>query len=571
MNTVLMVVLMTFMSQSLQAQGDCLVPHGGLGCSDPACEATVCAVDPFCCNNSWDSVCASEAAQLCGGAQPTCDDGIQNGNETGVDCGGPDCVPCGGGVVNDDVCSALAIDCGTNQSGTTQGATFDDVGSCGTSNTAPGVWYKWTGDGAQVTVSTCNAGTNYDTKLSVFSGNCEVLSCVGGGDDDFNCSFGSTRSTVTFNSTSGVQYYFLVHGFSSNTGNFELSLTSCAEGLSNDDSCGALSIECGASVTGSTVGATPDNMEFCGTGNTAPGVWYKWTGDGTQVTISTCNAGTNYDTKLSVFSGNCEVLSCVGGSDDDFNCSFSSLRSTVTFTSVLGVQYFFLVHGFGTSTGNFELSLSCEGVCDDAAEGPIVTSCPEGQDLCGAQNVYWQTPTATDNCVEPTVSSNYNSGDFFGVGEHNVVYTFTDGAGLEATCSFKITINPLPQVEIDPSNVPEWCQGVKVLFAKVTNIAALAEPLSFEWYQGENFLGDGQELLVTANGTYTVIVTDDNGCSTTVSTVVNYDLSTLLSAHTIIVDDQLDMDESTVVSGGVGVQDGDEVSVQHNSNIMTFM
>ncbi|MCB0526791.1 MAG: T9SS type A sorting domain-containing protein, partial [Saprospiraceae bacterium] len=118
---------------------------------------------------------------------------------------------------------------------------------------------------------------------------------------------------------------------------------------------------------------------------------------------------------------------------------------------------------------------------------------------------------------------------------------------------------------------PEWCQGVKVLFAKVTNIAALAEPLSFEWYQGMDFLGDGQELLVTANGTYTVIVTDDNGCSTTVSKVVNYDLSTLLSAHTIIVDDQLDMDESTVVSGGVGVQDGDEVSVQHNSNIMTFM
>jgi len=25
---------------------------------------------------------------------PTCDDGIQNGNETGVDCGGPDCAPC---------------------------------------------------------------------------------------------------------------------------------------------------------------------------------------------------------------------------------------------------------------------------------------------------------------------------------------------------------------------------------------------------------------------------------------------------------------------------------------------
>ena len=28
---------------------------------------------------------------------PTCTDGIMNGNETGVDCGGPDCDPCGGG------------------------------------------------------------------------------------------------------------------------------------------------------------------------------------------------------------------------------------------------------------------------------------------------------------------------------------------------------------------------------------------------------------------------------------------------------------------------------------------
>ena len=40
----------------------------------------------------------------CGGpctACPTCDDGIQNGGETGVDCGGPDCAPCGGGECTD--------------------------------------------------------------------------------------------------------------------------------------------------------------------------------------------------------------------------------------------------------------------------------------------------------------------------------------------------------------------------------------------------------------------------------------------------------------------------------------
>jgi hypothetical protein len=44
---------------------NCCKPHGGLGCSDPECEATVCAVDPFCCNVAWDSICAEEAFDLC--------------------------------------------------------------------------------------------------------------------------------------------------------------------------------------------------------------------------------------------------------------------------------------------------------------------------------------------------------------------------------------------------------------------------------------------------------------------------------------------------------------------------
>lgn len=42
---------------------------------------------------------SSETTNFClgGGPAPTCTDGIQNGNETGVDCGGPDCPPCNTG------------------------------------------------------------------------------------------------------------------------------------------------------------------------------------------------------------------------------------------------------------------------------------------------------------------------------------------------------------------------------------------------------------------------------------------------------------------------------------------
>ena len=59
----------------------------------------------------------SDATNFClgSGPAPTCTDGIQNGNETGVDCGGPDCAPCvvpptcTDGIQNGD---ETGVDCG---------------------------------------------------------------------------------------------------------------------------------------------------------------------------------------------------------------------------------------------------------------------------------------------------------------------------------------------------------------------------------------------------------------------------------------------------------------------------
>ena len=52
----------------------------------------------------------TETGVDCGGPDcvpcPTCDDGIQNGSETGVDCGGPDCAPCNGIVVKTGILTA---------------------------------------------------------------------------------------------------------------------------------------------------------------------------------------------------------------------------------------------------------------------------------------------------------------------------------------------------------------------------------------------------------------------------------------------------------------------------------
>lgn len=252
---------------------------------------------------------------------------------------------------NDICAAAFPISSGLTVSGTTTGANVDaGLTSCGTSITAPGVWYFIIGNGGLLTASTCNQAA-YDTKLTIFEGNCGALTCLAGNDDASGCSgFTSEVSTVT---QPGQFYYILVHGFGSNTGNFDLTATLGAPPTGNDACGGALPIGCGQTVTGTTVGATPDNASFCGTSNSAPGVWYQLVGNGDLVSASLCN-GTAYDSKLSVYSGSCGALTCVGGNDD-----FCGLQSQVDFQTVNGQTYYILVHGFGSATGAYTLDLSC--------------------------------------------------------------------------------------------------------------------------------------------------------------------------------------------------------------------
>ncbi|MCH2160689.1 MAG: hypothetical protein MK085_02325 [Phycisphaerales bacterium] len=48
-------------------EDNCDVPHDGPGCSNTACETIVCAIDPLCCVNDWDQVCADLAIANCDG------------------------------------------------------------------------------------------------------------------------------------------------------------------------------------------------------------------------------------------------------------------------------------------------------------------------------------------------------------------------------------------------------------------------------------------------------------------------------------------------------------------------
>ncbi len=174
-------------------------------------------------------------------------------------------------VPPNDLCpSAIPVAVPSATPGTTIDATLDGVGTCGTSNTAPGVWYSLIGTGGFIVATTCDApgsggSATYDTKISVFTGTCAGLVCVGGNDDSCAGGTSTLRSTVGWCSNAGQQYLVLVHGFSSATGSFVLAINdggACPEGACcfNDGSCiSATQPDCQAKG-----GAYQGNLTDCG-------------------------------------------------------------------------------------------------------------------------------------------------------------------------------------------------------------------------------------------------------------------------------------------------------------------
>lgn len=75
---------------------------------------------------------------------------------------------------------------------------------------------------------------------------------------------------------------------------------------------------------------------------------------------------------------------------------------------------------------------------------PIITSCPSDQVIKVIEEdgaiATWALPTATAECGNVSLSSNYSSGDTFPIGETTVEYNATDDAGNVSVCSFVITV-----------------------------------------------------------------------------------------------------------------------------------
>lgn len=169
----------------------------------------------------------------CGGSScapctvdPTCDDGIQNGDETGIDCGGSSCAPCQTACTDNEVTLTITFD---NYPEETSWSLVTDGGATIASQN----YTNAQADGSTITETFCLPDDCYTFTINDAYG------------DGMCCSFGNGSYTLTgpngeiksggsFTSSEGTDFCF---------GNTPPAPT-CTDGIQNGDETG---IDCGGS------------------------------------------------------------------------------------------------------------------------------------------------------------------------------------------------------------------------------------------------------------------------------------------------------------------------------------
>jgi hypothetical protein len=409
--------------------------------------------------------------------------------------------------VNDDCIGAIAVACNTPISATTAFAAAEvGVATCGTTITAPGVWYTVVGNGGLITASLCT-GTGYDSKINVFSGDCSNLVCVGGNDD-----FCGVQSEYSWTGTPGTMYYILVQGYNGAVGNFTLTVTTTTPTAPVITASGSTTV-----CSGSTVDLTSDVAlgNVWNTNETTQTITVGASGDySTTITDGNgCSATSNVITVVAsapqtpvitssgstVCEGDTVTLSIVWTGDITWTPTFE-FNDTVQVTAAGTYNYSVVVtDGLGcTAQSAVEVvTINATPSAQISANGPTTVCGNASVDLTasGGDTYLWNDGITTT----PTITASA-AGDYF--------CTVTNNNGCSAvTSTLTVGIFPAPVTPtVTASGATTFCDGGTVTLTS-------SQANAYDWGSGNT----NQDLVVTASGSYTVTTTDANGC-TAVST-----------------------------------------------------
>jgi len=130
--------------------------------------------------------------------------------------------------------------------------------------------------------------------------------------------------------------------------------------------------------------------------------------------------------------------------------------------------------------------------------------------------VTYSAPITADNCGIASViqTAGLASGVSYPVGVTTNTFEVTDIHGNINTCSFDIEVFALPVITLSPTDVS--CFGFNDASIDATITSGTA-PFTFSWSNSDIT----EDISGLAPGSYTLLVTDDNGCTDTETTSVN--------------------------------------------------
>ncbi|AEE53479.1 ice-binding family protein [Haliscomenobacter hydrossis] len=278
----------------------------------------------------------------------------------------------------------------------------------------------------------------------------------------------TTLSKITLiNGASLCNVYFQVNGAVSLGGNSNSSGTVIA--------AGAISLAQGASLTGqalSTQGAISLNN----------------------------NTITGSGPSESTIAGSSAITFCAGGSvvlSGNVGGTWSNGSSAESITVTTSGDYFVTnTAPCGSVTSN-HIMVTVIPLPSCLITGDIAICAGQSTELCvaaGAASYLWSTG-GTTNCITVSAAGTYS-------------VTVTDGNGCQNTCNTTVVVNPLPSCLITGD--------VTICAGQSTQLCAAAGFASYLWSNG----GTTNCISASVAGTYSVTVTDGNGCQGICSTTV---------------------------------------------------
>ena len=401
-----------------------------------------------------------------------------------------------------------------------------------------------------VTVTDANSCTGVQTVTINFYG-CNIssqissanASCNGAGNGSAEITVGGATAPVTYlwsngSTSSGISG--LVPGIYSvtatdaagcvTTGSATIAEPAqlSAEASSTDEtSLGANDGTAAASPTGGTGnysflwsnGSATSSIQ-----NLAPGVY--------TVTVTDENLCTTTQS-VNVRAFNCNLaaaisstsVSCPDGNDGSATVNASNGQDPYTYLWTNGS---FESTASGLSVGQYTVIVQDNAGCsvtltvnvsaDDTT--PPILNCPANIYGCGADFVVYPAPTATDNCGlqgPPVLVSGQASGTPFNDGETVQVFAATDNSGNTGYCSFSVVVYPVPDVLIDGFTNDQNGEGVGTIF--ITAVGGGGGYL-YAWNKNGQFYSNAEDLTALSAGSYTLTITDANGCSSALAPIL---------------------------------------------------